>query len=226
MSSDRKDHWDEVYRRKLPAEVSWYQKEPALSLKLIGDTGIAKDDPLIDVGAGESVLVDRLADEGYTALAVLDVSSVALARVRERLGEGAANVEWFEADATEFVAPHPFALWHDRAAFHFLTDRQDRQRYVNVVRRSLSPGGHLIIAAFAIGGPTRCSGLDVVQYDSEKLCTELGEDFQFVSEAQEIQITPANKKQRFGYFQFAAKTDSDAGVGRGQPVDFISREST
>lgn len=205
----RKDHWDRVYRRKSPTEMSWYQKEPALSLKLINDTGIAKDDPLIDVGAGTSVLVDRLVDEGYTALAVLDVSSGALLRVQERLGEGAANVDWFEADVTEFVAPHPFALWHDRATFHFLTDRQDRQRYVEVVRSSLSPGGHLIIAAFALGGPTRCSGLDVVQYDSEKLRAELGEDFQLVCEAQEIQITPANKMQRFGYFQFVAKADSE-----------------
>ena len=201
-TANRKDHWERVYHQKSPTQVSWYQKEPKLSLDLIHEAGTAKSDPLIDVGAGASTLIDRLCDEGFTALAVLDVSSAALAHAQKRLGGRVANVEWFEADATEFVAPHPFTLWHDRAAFHFLTDRQDRERYVNVMKRSLDPGGHVIIAAFAIDGPMRCSGLDVVQYDSEKLCAELGDEFRFVSEAQEIHITPAHKEQKFGYFHF------------------------
>ncbi len=202
-----KDHWQRVYQEISPIKVSWYQQEPELSLELIHEAGIARADPMIDVGAGASVLVDRLIDEGFTSPAVLDISAAALAHAQKRLGERAARVEWFEADVTEFVAPHPFKLWHDRATFHFLTDSQDRQSYVNVMRRSLTPGGHVIIASFAIDGPTRCSELDIVRYDSEKLCAELGDDFNLVSEAQDIHITPANKEQKFGYFHFELTTD-------------------
>lgn len=200
--ADKKLHWEKVYNDKSPWEVSWYQKEPELSLRLIRSAGLAKEAPIIDVGGGASVLVDRLLAEGYRNLAVLDISSRALAFARERLGEQAGSVEWYQANITEFSPPHTFSLWHDRAVFHFLTDPVDRKNYVEVLKKTLSPQGRLILASFAIGGPTRCSGLDIVQYDAEKIHHELGNEFTLVETSDETHFTPANKEQRFSYFHF------------------------
>jgi 2-polyprenyl-3-methyl-5-hydroxy-6-metoxy-1,4-benzoquinol methylase len=199
--TDEKQHWEQVYASKPSLEVGWYQAEPRLSLELIQHSGIGKDAPLIDVGGGDSLLVDRLQAEGYRRLAVLDFSGTALAVARQRLGTHAADIEWYETDVTQFIAPHPFSLWHDRAVFHFLTVTEDRKRYVEVLKSTLVPGGHVIMATFAIGGPTRCSGLDIVQYDAPKLMAELGPDFQLEEQQTEIHLTPAGKEQLFGYFR-------------------------
>ena len=202
MMFDRKKHWQHIYNEKTPLDVSWYQEEPALSLELIHRTGVLKEEPIIDVGGGASVLVDYLCKEGFTNLAVLDISGNALFSAKNRLGDSAGRIAWYEADVTEFIPPHQFSLWHDRAVFHFLTDKPDREKYVEVLNLALRPGGHLIIAAFAIGGPEKCSGLEIVQYDSTKLREELGEGFELVEERNEVHITPANKKQEFVYFRF------------------------
>ena len=199
---DRKAHWQNVYQDKSSLDVSWYQKEPSLSLELIHSTQVARDEAIIDVGGGASVLVDHLCNERYTNLAVLDISENALASAKKRLGDLAKSVEWIGSDITQFNASHQFSLWHDRAVFHFLTDQSDRKSYVKAIKRALRPGGHLIIAAFAIGGPEKCSGLDIVQYDADKLIAELGEDFELVEERDEMHITPANKEQKFMYFRF------------------------
>ena len=190
----------------MPEEVSWYQKEPTLSLQLIRNTRIANDAPIIDVGGGASLLVDGLCERGFTRLAVLDISPQALAYARERLGDKAQRVEWYEADITTFVPPHRFILWHDRAVFHFLTDQSDRTRYVEVLKRTLEPGGHLLLAAFALDGPTRCSGLEIVQYDAAKLGRELGGEFRLVEERGETHVTPTGKQQKFAYFRFVRET--------------------
>lgn len=203
---DKKAHWERVYEDGLPEEVSWYQKEPTLSLQLIRNTRIATDAPIIDVGGGASLLVDGLCERGFTRLAVLDISPQALAYARERLGDKAQRVEWYEADITTFVPPHRFALWHDRAVFHFLTDQVDRTRYVEVLKRTLEPGGHLLLATFALGGPTRCSGLEIVQYDAAKLGRELGGEFRLVEETSETHVTPTGKQQKFAYFRFVRET--------------------
>lgn len=202
---DRKTHWQNVYKEKAALDVSWYQKEPTLSLELIHRTGVLNDEAIIDVGGGASALVDYLSKEGFTNLSVLDISENALNNAKKRLGDSAERIEWFEADITEFKSPHQFSLWHDRAVFHFLTDKSDRKKYVKVLNQTLRPGGHLIIAAFAIGGLKKCSGLDIVQYDSMKLLAELGEDFELLEERVEVHITPANKKQEFVYFRFIKK---------------------
>lgn len=199
---NRKTHWDNIYRDKSPLEVSWYQKEPALSLQLIDHSGVSNEAAIIDIGGGASLLVDRLIQRGFSHLAVLDISSIALNHARERLGPIAQQVEWFESDITTFEAPHPFDLWHDRAVFHFLTKLADRKRYVTVLKQTLKPGGHLILAAFAIGGPTKCSGLDVVQYDARKLLQELGQGFTLAEQLSETHITPSNQEQLFAYFRF------------------------
>jgi ubiquinone/menaquinone biosynthesis C-methylase UbiE len=197
----RKQHWEQVYTNKSALAVSWYQAEPQRSLELIHHSGLDQDAPIIDVGGGASLLVDRLQAEGYRRLAVLDISGAALGVARQRLGTHAANIEWYEADVTQFNAPHPFSLWHDRAVFHFLTAVEDRQRYVEVLKRTLVSGGHVIIAAFALGGPTRCSGLEIVQYDAAKLMAELGQDFHLEEQQTENHLTPAGKEQLFGFFR-------------------------
>lgn len=199
---DRKAHWENVYQDKSPLDVSWYQKEPALSLELIRRAQLASNEAIIDVGGGASVLVDHLYKEGFTNLAVLDISDNALASAKKRLGKSAKSIEWLEADITQFEPPHQFSLWHDRAVFHFLTDQSDRKHYVKALKHALRPGGHLIIAAFVIGGPEKCSGLKVVQYNAEKLIAELGDDFELIEERNESHNTPANKEQKFTYFRF------------------------
>ena len=198
---DRKSHWEQVYREKSPLEVSWYQQEPSLSLELIARSGTAHDEAIIDVGGGASVLVDRLHAQGYSRLAVLDISAAALAHAKQRLGKDAAMIEWFDSDITAFAAPHLFSLWHDRAVFHFLNDPGDRQRYVKALKGTLRPGGQVILAAFAIGGPDKCSGLPIVQYDADKLLGELGEGFALLEQRSENHLTPAGKVQQFNYFR-------------------------
>lgn len=200
--TDRKNHWEKVYRGKSPLEVSWFQQEPALSLRLIADTGIGLDAPIIDVGGGASLLVDRLCEQAYTDVSVLDVSASAIAHVKDRLADEACGVQLFETDVTTFEPPRRFALWHDRAVFHFLTAEEDRDRYVGVLKQALEPGGHLIIMTFAIGGPEKCSGLDIVQYDADRIKTVLGASFDLVEAGHETHITPAGNRQKFAWFRF------------------------
>ncbi|MDH5611368.1 MAG: class I SAM-dependent methyltransferase [Gammaproteobacteria bacterium] len=203
--SDRKTHWENIYKNKSPLEVGWYLAKPVLSLQLIANSQVAMDAPIIDVGGGASVLVDYLLDEGYANISVLDISANALACVKIRLGDRADVVEWYEDDVISFNPPHQFSIWHDRAVFHFLLDENDRRGYVDALKSALIPKGHVIIAAFAVGGPTQCSGLDIVQYDAKKLQAELGEDFELIEERGELHITPANKEQEFTYFHFVRK---------------------
>ena len=199
---DRKKHWGDVYQEKSPLEVSWYQKEPKLSLELIRSTNVASNDAIIDVGGGTSVLVDYLSKESFTNLTVLDISENAIAISKKRLGDMAKSIEWVVSDITQFDTSQKFSLWHDRALFHFLTDPSDRKIYVKALIKAIRTEGHLIIATFAIGGPEKCSGLEIVQYDSEKMIAELGDNFSLVDERKEIHITPANKEQEFIFFHF------------------------
>ena len=206
---DRKAHWQKVYQKKSPSEVSWYQAEPTISLELIDHCDLNATDSIIDIGGGASVLVDHLIGRGYSHLTVLDVSGVALSAARIRLGKSAEQVEWIEADITAYKPQNQFALWHDRAVFHFLTDSEDRKRYVNALKGALMPNGHLIIASFAIGGPEKCSGLPIVQYDSSKLLGELGPEFQLVEQRRETHVTPAKRTQEFAYFRLIRRAEEN-----------------
>jgi trans-aconitate methyltransferase len=204
--TDRKTHWEKIYSNRSPQQVSWYQEEPTLSLQLIRNIQPALDAAIIDVGGGASTLVDKLCGGGYTNIGVLDVSANALAHAKDRLADKACDVEWYEQDVTRFRPPHRFSLWHDRAVFHFLTTRSDREKYVSVLKQALMPGGHLIIMAFAIDGPTKCSGLDIVQYDANKLLAELGPGFELIKTGHEFHVTPAGGGQKFAYFHFKRTT--------------------
>lgn len=197
-----KEHWNQVYQTKAPDDVSWFQTRPAISLKLIEATAIAKTAGVIDVGGGASVLVDFLVTDGFKQLAVLDISAAALDHAKQRLGSRAGEVAWFEADVTQFIPPHPFGLWHDRAVFHFLTNETDRRKYVETLTCTLTPDGHVIIATFAKDGPLKCSGLDVCRYDAASICAELGPRFKLMEQVDETHITPWEAQQKFSYFRF------------------------
>ena len=202
MKFDRKNHWSKVYYENSPLSVSWYQNQPTLSLELILSTKVASHEAIIDVGGGASILVDHLIKEYFTNLAVLDISEKALSITKKRLGNSAKNIDWFESDITKFDSPKKFTIWHDRALFHFLTDSIDRKNYVKVLNNALKPEGHLIIATFAMGGPEKCSGLEIIQYNSEKMIAELGDNFKLIKERAEEHITPAKKTQNFIFFHF------------------------
>ncbi len=202
MTTDRKTHWEHIYQTRPSDEMGWFQPTPALSLDLIRQCHLAPKDSIIDVGGGASTLVDHLLKAGYQSVTVLDIAPAALQMARARLGESAEKVHWLEADATDFALGHQVHLWHDRAAFHFLTQADDRHAYSANLRKTLLPGGHLIVAAFAPGGPKQCSNLDIVQYDGRKISVELGHAFELQQTRQEIHTTPAGVAQQFNYFLF------------------------
>ena len=202
MQEERKTHWEQVYRDKSPLEVSWYQSAPTLSRELILASGVDRAAPLIDVGGGASTLVDHLLADGYSAVSVLDISAQALTHARRRLGAQADRVCWIEADITQFQPPQVYRLWHDRAVFHFLTATADRAGYRAVLERALAPDGQVIIGTFAPGGPERCSGLPIVQYDAARMQAELGEGFSLLEIRTEAHRTPAGKDQLFNFFRF------------------------
>ena len=195
-----REHWERVHRHTAPAELSWYQPEPAISLDLIRRVAPDLDEPIIDVGGGASTLVDGLLDAGYRNLTVLDLSDVALGVARERLGGRAAAVRWLEADVRAApLASSAYSVWHDRAVFHFLTDSRDRAAYVDSVHTAVRPGGHVIVASFAPDGPTRCSGLPVVRYSCESMHHELGASFRLLDSVHEMHHTPSGSNQAFVY---------------------------
>jgi SAM-dependent methyltransferase len=200
--TDLKAHWEEVYSTKGATGISWYQGEPRLSLELIWAVAPAAGGRIIDIGGGASLLVDRLLDLPFERIAVLDIAETALEAVRSRLGKRAETVEWIAADITEIQDVGAFDVWHDRAVFHFLTDATNREKYVDLARRTVSEGGHLIIASFADDGPMLCSDLDVCRYNATSMAAELGEDFSLIKEAGETHTTPWNTRQAFFYGVF------------------------
>lgn len=203
MAHPGQSHWDAVYEKKAATEVSWYEPRPEKSLELIQSTGVRSTDPIIDVGAGASLLVDELLAAGYRDLTVLDVSAAALAKLRHRLGSAAsASVTLMHEDVTAFRPARRYALWHDRAVFHFLVRREDRERYVDALRQGVGPSGHVLLATFGPSGPERCSGLPCMRYDAATLPGELGGDFQLVESALVIHRTPSNAQQQFLYCRF------------------------
>jgi SAM-dependent methyltransferase len=202
---DTKVHWEKIYNTRSPTAVSWYQTHPSISLKLIEATGIGKQQSIIDVGGGTSVLVDCLLEQGFQKLAVLDISPSALEIAKTRLGMRAENVEWYEMDIMEFQPPHQFELWHDRAVFHFLTNEGDRRKYLSVLKGALVRSGYLVMATFAKDGPKRCSGLDTIQYDIESMSAQLDDEFGLIEKLDETHLTPANKEQKFTYFLYKRK---------------------
>jgi 2-polyprenyl-3-methyl-5-hydroxy-6-metoxy-1,4-benzoquinol methylase len=197
---DPRQHWENVYRSKQPTEVSWYRPHLEVSLELIEGAAPNRDACIIDVGAGESTLVDDLLERGYRNVHAMDLSATALEVAKSRLGARASAVDWICGDVLTFdFAPHRYDVWHDRAVFHFLTDAESRAAYVRQVARAVKAGGHVIVATFGPEGPTRCSGLSVIRYGPEALHDEFGAAFRLVEHRSELHRTPAGATQQFTY---------------------------
>ncbi|HKD60405.1 MAG TPA: class I SAM-dependent methyltransferase [Terracidiphilus sp.] len=201
------EHWERIYSTKASDQVSWYAPHLNLSIELIERTSVPRTAAIIDVGGGESTLVDDLLARGYEDVSVLDISQTAIDANMRRLGKDAERVRWIAANVTEVeLEPSRFDLWHDRAVFHFLTASSDRAAYVRQVTRAVKPGGHVIVSTFGPEGPTRCSGLDVVRYDSESLHNEFGSRFRLVESSTQLHHTPSGAMQQFLYCYLQTST--------------------
>lgn len=195
-----KEHWEQVYTTKAATNVSWFQEHAQRSVHLIEQTEVAKNASIIDVGGGASTLVDDLLGQGYSNITVLDLSETALVAARVRLGEHARGVAWLAGDITQIELPrHAYDVWHDRAVFHFLTTRQEREAYVHAVLRAVKPGGYVIVATFAEDGPEKCSGLPVMRYSADGLHAEFGAPFTLLQREREEHHTPFGTVQKFIY---------------------------
>jgi SAM-dependent methyltransferase len=199
---ERQAHWQNVYQTKGERDVSWFEESPAISLALIQATGVGATASIIDIGGGASRLVDALLGEGFHRVTVLDLSDKALTTSRERLGEHGKQVSWIVADVTKWQPTEVFDVWHDRAAFHFLTEPADRAAYAARVQKAVRPGGHVIIGTFALDGPERCSGLPVSRHDAASIGEVLGRSFKFVETRRHEHETPSGVIQRFQFSRF------------------------
>ena len=200
MNLDRKKHWETVYETKNPNQVSWTQETPKTSLEFIHSFGLHKTAKIIDIGGGDSNLVDSLLDEGFENVTVLDISEKALEKAKKRLGEKAAKVTWIVSDITEFEPNMIFDFWHDRATFHFLTTSVQIEKYMKIARNSVSK--FLTIGTFSQNGPEKCSGLEIKQYNEEELTSELNNGFDKIKCVTEDHLTPFKTKQNFLFCSF------------------------
>jgi hypothetical protein len=196
------EHWDKVYGSKSPAEVSWFEASPTISLELVARAGVRFDAPIIDIGAGASTFVDALLARGYLDVTLLDVAASAFGASRERLVAHAKHVHYVVSDITQWSPTRTYGLWHDRAMFHFLVAPTDRQAYKRALGKALEPGAKAIIATFALDGPERCSGLPVQRYSAMTLAKELGDVLRLVDARPHLHRTPAGATQSFVYGLF------------------------
>jgi SAM-dependent methyltransferase len=199
---ERAAHWNQVYTTKTEQEVSWFEPLPAISLEMLESAGMTVESCVLDVGGGDSHLIDALAGRGLDCLAVLDISGAALDRAKARLGPAARTPIWIEADVTRDWTLKPMDIWHDRAVFHFLTTPDDRARYKSHLLQTLKPGGSAIIATFALDGPEKCSGLPVARYSPAQLADELGTAFELHEARPHVHATPWGNTQSFQYSRF------------------------
>ena len=199
---NRQAHWQQVYKEKGEYQVSWFQDQPAISLELIEAVGAKPSSAIIDIGGGASRLMDALVDRGYGDLSVLDLSESATSIAKARLADRAAQVKWIVADVTQWKPTRAYDLWHDRAAFHFLTRASDRDAYIDRLIKAVPSGGHAIIGTFAVDGPERCSGLPVVRYDAARLSAKFTPAFALLDTRRDDHRTPWGAIQHFQFSVF------------------------
>lgn len=200
MESNKKNHWDAVYETKQPNEVSWTQEKPKTSLDFIRETNLGKTAKIIDIGGGDSKLVDFLLDEGYENITVLDISEKALERAKKRLGKNAEKVNWIVSDITEFKPEIDYDIWHDRATFHFLTTAKQVKAYFEIIEKHITD--FLIIGTFSENGPMKCSGLDIKQYSESDLEKQFSKRFKKLKCITEDHLTPFETTQNFTFCTF------------------------
>jgi len=196
------NYWDKIYSEKSEKGVSWYQEHPVKSLEMINELNLSKNAPIIDIGGGDSRLVDHLLNQGFMNITVLDISKVSLEKLKARLGNIGERVKFVNADVTTFNPRTQFDLWHDRATFHFLTQLQEIEKYLEVVTKSLSPSGNLILSTFSKNGPDKCSGLPVHQYSETELKQLFQKYFWNTKCFEDVHVTPWGSTQSFVYCGF------------------------
>ncbi|MCJ8292154.1 MAG: class I SAM-dependent methyltransferase [Crocinitomicaceae bacterium] len=200
---ERKAHWETVYENKSPNEVSWTEEIPQTSLDFVHSFGDDKSASIIDIGGGDSRLVDCLLEEGYTNISVLDISEKALDRAKIRLGDLANSVNWIVSDITEFKPESTFDIWHDRAVFHFLTEQEDIESYLELVGQSVAK--NMVIGTFSENGPLRCSALDISQYSMQELGERFREKFEVTRSMNVDHTTPFDTVQNFSFCGFVKR---------------------
>ena len=200
-----KQHWENLYDTKPEKELSWFQSYPKTSMEFVELFNLSLTANIIDIGGGDSHFVDALLDKGYQNIWVLDISAKAIERAKQRLGEKASRVNWIVSDVTEFEPTVQFDFWHDRAAFHFLTNEEKIYKYVSIADDAIRTDGYLILGTFSETGPTKCSGLDILQYSEASMSARFGIAFDRIKCIQEDHITPFNTVQNFLFCSFKKK---------------------
>ena len=201
-SFERKQHWEKVFETKAEYEFSWFQTYPKTSMEFLELFNLPLNANIIDIGGGDSHLIDELIKKGYSNIYVLDISANALDRAKKRLGENANKVNWIVSDITDFNPTIKFDFWHDRAAFHFLTSEDQVNKYVSIAEKAIIPGGYLILGTFSETGPTKCSGLEIKQYNETSMSYRFEKSFERIKCIEEIHATPFNTTQNFLFCSF------------------------
>lgn len=196
------NHWNKVYSEKSENQVSWFQPVPHKSIELIEELNLSASSTVIDIGGGESHLVDYFLKKNFSDINVLDISEVSLEKLQQRLGEDAKRVNFIATDITLYRPDKKFDLWHDRATFHFLTEIEQVEKYLIIVSEALKMGGNLIISTFAPTGPEKCSGLTIKRYSDMDLKNLFGKYFQNTKCVEDTHLTPWGSKQDFVYCGF------------------------
>ncbi|MBK7183986.1 MAG: class I SAM-dependent methyltransferase [Bacteroidetes bacterium] len=202
---NKKEHWESVFSQKQQTEVSWHQPVPKSSIDFFESNSVPKDATIIDVGSGDSYFIDYLVNNGYQNVYALDISEHALNRLKIRLGDKANRVNWIVSDVLDFKAPVTFDYWHDRAAFHFLSDSNDVDKYVSITTNYIKPNGKMMLATFSDSGPLKCSGINVKQYSKDELANQFSNTFEKIKCVDEVHPTPFNTTQNFTYCSFKKK---------------------
>ncbi|KIA96792.1 SAM-dependent methyltransferase [Flavobacterium sp. KMS] len=202
---NNKQHWENVFTTKTPNEVSWTQEYPKTAIDYIENIKLSKTANIIDVGGGDSNLVDALLDKGFLNIWILDISAAALEKTKTRLGEKANSVHWIVSDITEFIPDVKFDFWHDRAVFHFLTNHESINKYVSIISNAVNPNGHFLLGTFSENGPLKCSGLEIKQYSEKNMKDTFQKSFETIKCFTEDHITPFNTTQNFQFCGFKKK---------------------
>lgn len=203
IEENKKTHWENIYQNKNLQEVSWYQPTPKTSLSFFQTFNVPKNAKIIDIGGGDSLLVDHLLALGYTELTVLDISETAIEKAKIRLGKNESQVKWVVSNIVDFVPTQKYDFWHDRATFHFLTQQTDIEKYIKIINQNVTEAGKLVIGTFSEKGPTKCSGIEIKQYSKAKLVQTIGLYFKKIKCFTENHKTPFNTLQNFVFCSFS-----------------------
>lgn len=202
---EKKEHWEAVFAVKKETEVSWYQEYPQTSVRFVKELNLPLNAKIIDIGGGDSYFIDALLDLGYTNLTLLDISEKAIERIKTRLGTKAEKVHFIVSDVLDFNTTETYDFWHDRASFHFLTESNQIKKYAELVSKAVTSQGTMVIGTFSEKAPKKCSGLDITQYNEDKMKVFFNENFETISCFTEDHKTPFDTIQNFIFCKFLKK---------------------